>query len=67
MRASRNSLGRILCVLPAVLVAACGLQPDPPPQFDSTDFAGTGKEMARCMEFASQSTCENEIWGGGEN
>ncbi len=46
--------------------AACGLQPDPPPQFNQADFSGTGDKMAACMKFASESYCEREIWGGNE-
>ena len=46
--------------------AACGWQPDPPPQFNQADFSGTGDKMAACMKFASQSYCEREIWGGNE-
>ena len=46
--------------------AACGLQPDPPPTFDRSEFSGTGDRMAQCMQFASQSYCEQEIWGGNE-
>ena len=50
-----------------VLTAAgCGLQPDPPPQFNRADFSGTGDKMAACMQFASESYCEREIWGGNE-
>lgn len=53
--------------LAIVLAAAgCGLQPDPPPQFNQADFSGTGDKMAACMKFASQSYCEREIWGGNE-
>ena len=47
-------------------ISGCGLQPDPPPQFSQSDFNGTGDKMAACMQFASQSYCEREIWGGNE-
>lgn len=49
-----------------VATAGCGLQPDPPPAFDRSDFSGTGDKMAECMRFGSQSYCEREIWGGNE-
>jgi hypothetical protein len=48
------------------LVAGCGLQSDPPPSFPITDFGGTGDLMARCMQYASESYCEREVWGGNE-
>ncbi|MFO1152597.1 MAG: hypothetical protein U1E42_02870 [Rhodospirillales bacterium] len=49
-----------------LLLAGCGLQPDPPPSFPVTAFGGTGDLMTRCMQFASQSYCEEQVWGGGE-
>jgi hypothetical protein len=49
-----------------VAIVGCGLQPDPPPTFDRSDFSGTGDKMAACMAFASQSYCQREIWGGNE-
>jgi hypothetical protein len=47
-------------------LAGCGLQlqPTPPPQFDYVDFGGTGDLMSKCMQYASQSYCERQIWGG---
>lgn len=54
---------RIACVV--WLAAGCQFTPDPPPEFDKSDFSGTGDLMARCMQFASQSYCEQQIWGGG--
>lgn len=55
----------LVCLI-LVAAAACGLEPDPPPAFDRSDFGGTGDKMAQCMAFASQSYCEQEIWGGNE-
>jgi hypothetical protein len=49
-----------------LLVTACGLRPDPPPSFPVSAFGGTGDLMARCMQYASQSYCEQDIWGGDE-
>ena len=54
------ALGAIL------LLTGCTLRPDPPPSFPVTAFGGTGDLMARCMQFASQSYCEEQVWGGGE-
>ena len=31
-----------------------------------SDYGGTGDLMARCMQYASESHCEREIWGGDE-
>jgi len=53
-------------ILVAATTAGCGLQPDPPPQFPSEAFSGEGDRMAECMQYRSQSYCEQEIWGGGE-
>jgi hypothetical protein len=50
-----------------LLLAGCGLHPDPPPSFPATAFGGTGDLMARCMQYASQSYCEQDIWGGEEH
>ncbi len=48
----------------AGLAAGCGLQPDPPPQIPASAYGGEGDRMAQCMEFASESYCEQKIWGG---
>ena len=50
-----------------LLLAACGLRPDPPPSLPVTVYGGTGDLMARCMQYASESYCEREIWGGNEH
>lgn len=49
-----------------LLVAACGLRPDPPLSLPVTAYSGTGDLMARCMQYGSESYCEREIWGGNE-
>jgi hypothetical protein len=51
-------------VLTTVIVAGCTMQPDPPPHFAASDFSGTGTEMAKCMQYSSQSNCETSVWGG---
>ena len=69
MRMIRRRRQRASAAAAAVMVLAisgCGLQPAPPPQFSQSDFNGTGDKMAACMQFASQSYCEREIWGGNE-
>lgn len=53
--------------LAVLLAAGCGLRPDPPPTLPITAFSGSGDLMARCMEYASQSYCEQKILGGGEH
>ncbi|MFO1128873.1 MAG: hypothetical protein U1E66_10650 [Rhodospirillales bacterium] len=58
---------RLAAAAGAILVlAGCGLQPDPPPSFPITAFGGTGDLMSKCMAYASESYCEQQIWGGGE-
>jgi hypothetical protein len=47
-----------------VALAGCALQPDAPRQLAPSEFSGTGSAMAKCMQYASQSYCEDEIWGG---
>jgi hypothetical protein len=52
-----------------LLIAANGCGSDasaPPPQIQTSEYSGTGDLMARCMQYASESHCEREIWGGDE-
>jgi hypothetical protein len=56
--------GLLLALVLGLMAAGCGLKPDPPPQFPVEAFGGTGDLMSRCMAYASQSYCEQEIWGG---
>lgn len=49
-----------------LLAAGCGLKPDPPPDIPASAYGGMGAEMAKCMQFGSESYCQQEIWGGGE-
>jgi len=64
-RSKRRSAALAAALLFAA-VSACSVQPDPPPSFPTDAFSGTGDLMARCMQFASQSYCEQQVWGGGE-
>lgn len=49
-----------------VLSAACSLSPTPPPSIPIEAYGGMGDRMAQCMQFASESYCEQQVWGGGE-
>jgi hypothetical protein len=49
-----------------LLLVGCGIQPDPPPSFPTSAFSGMGDVMAKCMQYASQSTCERSTWGSDE-
>jgi hypothetical protein len=51
-----------------LLVAAsgCGSNSSAPPQIPQSAYSGTGDLMAQCMQYASESYCEREIWGGNE-
>jgi hypothetical protein len=62
MRSPKRTLR--LAISAGLLVAGCGLTPDPPPNLPKEAFGGTGDLMARCMAYASQSYCHDEIWGG---
>ena len=53
----------LICLL-VLLTAGCGLQPDPPPSLPVTAYSGSGDVMAKCMQYASESYCERQIWGG---
>jgi hypothetical protein len=66
MRTLAKLAGMPLVLMLLLAVGGCGLKPDPPPQIPRTAFSGTGDLMARCMQYASQSYCEQEVWGGGE-
>ncbi len=60
----RRVFGVLLTATATGLAAGCELHPDPPPQFESTNYGGEGDRMAQCMQFASESYCEQKIWGG---
>lgn len=56
----------ILTVIAVGLTAACGIQPDPPPEVDPAAYGGMGAEMAKCMQYASESECYRQTWGSDE-
>lgn len=47
-------------------LAACGLQPDPPPEVPLSAYGGMGDRMGACMKYASESYCLRETWGGDD-
>ena len=47
-----------------LVAAGCGLKPDPPPDIPPSAYGGMGAEMAKCMQYASESACQAQIWGG---
>jgi hypothetical protein len=59
-------LPRCLAALLMILtVSACAAGRSPQP-IAKSDYSGTGDLMARCMQYASESYCERQIWGGDE-
>ncbi len=50
-----------------LLAAGCALQPDPPPELPPSAYGGTGAEMAKCMQYASEAYCERQSWGGNNS
>ena len=61
------SVGKAVIAL-FLLVSAigCSANSNAPPQIPHSAYSGTGDLMAQCMQYASESYCEREIWGGGE-
>lgn len=51
-----------------VLAAASGCSANfsAPPQIPQSAYSGTGDLMAQCMQYASESYCERQIWGGDD-
>jgi hypothetical protein len=51
-----------------VLAAAsgCSANSSIPPQIPQSAYSGTGDLMAHCMQYASESYCEREVWGGND-
>lgn len=56
---------RLGAAMLVMAVAACASESKQPP-IQKSDYSGTGDLMARCMQHASESYCEREIWGGHE-
>ena len=55
-------------IIVSVLAAAssCGANSSTPPQIPQSAYSGTGDLMAQCMQYASESYCERQIWGGDD-
>lgn len=55
-------------IIAFVLAAAsgCGTNSSAPPQIPQSAYSGTGDLMAQCMQYASESYCERQIWGGDD-
>lgn len=62
MKMLSRRLGAMLIVLTA---SACAADRSPQP-IAKSEYGGTGDLMARCMQYASESYCERQIWGGDE-
>lgn len=56
---------RLVAAVLVMGVAACGSESKQRP-IQKSDYGGTGDLMARCMQHASESYCEREVWGGHE-
>ena len=57
---------KLVAVVFVLVLAACASDRERAQLISKSDYSGTGDLMARCMQYASQSYCEHEIWGGGE-
>lgn len=56
----------VLILLAAVGLTGCEMTIDRQGRVEVTSgFATVDQRMARCMEYASEGTCERQIWGGG--
>jgi hypothetical protein len=49
-----------------VATGGCGSDAGPPSEIPKSAYSGTGDLMAQCMQYASESYCEREIWGGND-
>lgn len=56
---------RLVAAVLVIVAAACGAESKQRP-IQKSDYGGTGDLMARCMQHASESYCEREVWGGHE-
>jgi hypothetical protein len=48
-------------------LAACSLQPDPPPDVLLSAYGGMGDRMGKCMQYASESVCLRQTWGSEDD
>lgn len=61
-----TTLIRLAAGLMALMLMACGSSPEQPLSIRKSDYSGTGDLMAQCMQYASESYCERDVWGGDE-
>ena len=47
-------------------LAGCSLQPDPPPPIPPSAYGGMGDRMGQCLQYASESACLKQTWGGDD-
>lgn len=62
----KTTVSTALLAAMTLAAAACGLKPDPPPQFPLSAYGGMGDRMAACMAYASESVCLRQTWGGDD-
>lgn len=53
-------------VLTLITLAACETDSSQSRSIPQSAYGGTGDVMARCMQYASESYCQREIWGGND-
>lgn len=53
-------------IMIAAPLAGCSLQPDPPPQVQLSAYGGMGDRMGQCLQYASESACLKQTWGGDD-
>ena len=53
-------------VLTLITLAACETDSPQSRLIPQSAYSGTGDVMARCMQYASESYCQREIWGGND-
>ncbi|MCU0838640.1 MAG: hypothetical protein MUE49_07945 [Rhodospirillales bacterium] len=58
---------RLVALMLPLMLAGCGIQPDPPPEIPPSAYGGMGDMMAKCMEYGSESQCYRSTWGGRTN
>ncbi len=56
----------VIALFLLVAASGCGANSSAPPQIPQSAYSGTGDLMAQCMQYASESHCEREIWGGND-
>jgi hypothetical protein len=65
-RNMRTAGKNLMVVFVLATASGCSANSSNPPQLPQSAYSGTGDLMAQCMQFASESYCEREIWGGND-